>query len=272
MKTSRLFSANNKFQTPLQWRNLNDYLKTSGSALWCWLLGAPSHGQHFLWSLPHALKNRSLMNRLKTFVLAALAVLVIPVSTRALIQSAIINNRIYIGLFLSIIVAPLSACIHVLPGMGTEIHIEGWLYENYRDLFLVLGPYFFCLFILISVFMLVPPTTERVKFSKKHVSFQITRMISLPMGLVIGKIIWLSLCSTNEDFDVLFHPVFFLGGLVSYPLIRLLDYLVWRQEHVMNALIDSLDGLYNKVDIDAETKLKMAAPLWRDLRKFNSKY
>jgi hypothetical protein len=262
-----------KHRKPLQWKKLKEFLTTSGSVFRCWLLGACSHGARLLSSLRLVLNKiqyQTLKTRLIT-VLVALGHRVIPVSTQALIQSAIINNRFYAGLILVLLVAPLSACIHALPGMKEEIHVEGWLYENYHDLFLVLGPYFFALCIVFTGFLWVPPKVQRIKFSKKHISIQLTRAWSVPMGLIIGKIVWLICCTNNEDFDVVFHPIFFLGGVVSYPVVRLLEYLVWRQEHVMNALIDSLQGLY-KLDIDPKEREKMAAPLWNDLRQFNSKY
>jgi uncharacterized membrane protein YcfT len=264
---NRIFLSDYKFQ-PLQRWKLNDYLKTSGSGLRCWLSEVRLHTRHYL-LLAQKSRLMTLLIRVGT-VLAALVARAIPVSTRALIQSAIINNRFYAGLILVVIVAPLSACIHALPGMKDKVNGD-WFYENYHDLYLVLGPYFFCICIMIAAFLWVPPKTERIKISRKHVSFQITRALSIPLGLVFGKIVWLICCTNNEDFDLLFHPIFLLGTAISYPIVRLLEYLVWRQEHAMNALIDSLEGLY-RLDIDKKEREKIAAPLWRDLRQFNSKY
>jgi hypothetical protein len=122
-------------------------------------------------------------------------------------------------------------------------------------------------------FLMVPPVTRRIKFSKKHISVQLTRLFSLPAGLIIGKIVWLIFCTSNEDFDRILPWHFALGGLaIGYVFIRSIEYLIWRQEHVMNALIDSLQGLYDIKGMDEDTRRQMAAPYWKELREFNSKY
>lgn len=183
-----------------------------------------------------------------------------------------INNRIYAGLGLVVIVAPVSACIHMLPGMK-ELVSQDWFYKNYYNLYLVLGPYFFCLCIVMTAFLWIPPTVKRIKFSKKALSFQITRALSIPFGLIVGKIVWLIFCDSNEDFELLGNPLFFLGGvIISYIAFRVLEYSVWRQEHAMNAIINSLEGLYNTPGFTEEQRRELSAPYWKELREFHSKY
>lgn len=250
-----------------QWKQLNDSLKALGCVLLSWLSGVPLLTQSYLLHVCRIFLMR--MN----LVLAALEVRATLVSIKALVKSAIINNRVYVGLILVVIVAPFSTCIHMLPGMK-DLVSKDWFYQCYYNLYLVLGPYFFCVCIVIAAFLWIPPVNKRIKFSRKSISFQLTRALSIPLGLVIGKIIWLTfLCDSNDDFERLGHWSVFAGGIViGYATILVLDYLVWRQEHVMNAHIDSLQGVYSIKDLDHETRDKMAAPYWNELRQFNSKY
>ena len=234
-------------------------LSSRYSSFLAWALGASS------WV---AGKAKSLSQRCAP---AERVLLAIRVQTKPLASSITINNRIYGGLILVIIVAPLSACIHMLPGMKDLVSKE-WFYECWYNLFLVLGPYFFSICVVLTSFLWLPPISKRIKFSKKSISFQLTRAFSIPLGYCIGKIVWLIFCDTNADFERLGNPLFFVGGaVIGYVALRVLEYLVWRQEHVMNALIDSLQGLY-KIDIDPIEREKMAAPYWNELRQFHSKY
>lgn len=186
-------------------------------------------------------------------------------------KSTITNNRIYAGLFMVSIVAPLSACVHMF--LDKDAEIVGWYYFSNFYLYLVLGPYFFCLSIITAAFLWIPPASKRIKFSRKGISFQLTRLLSIPFGLITGKIIWLFQVTSHEEFHRLPSLLSVCGGLViGYAVIRLLDYLVWRQEHVMNALIDSLEGLYNIPSMDNQKRNELAKPYWQELRKFHSKY
>lgn len=188
-----------------------------------------------------------------------------------LIKSATINNRIYAGLVLVSIVAPLSSCVHLL--FDKDVEIVGWYYSSNFYLFLVLGPYFFCLSIVTAAFLWIPPSMKRIKFSQRNIQFQITRLLSIPFGLITGKIIWLLQVTSHEEFHQLPSLLSLVAGLViGYVVMRILDYLIWRQEHAMNALIDSLEGLFNIPDMDPKQRTDLAKPYWDELRKFNSKY
>lgn len=265
MKT--IFSTHNN-QSLHKWKNLNEFLVKLGLALSSYWLAAPSLMVCYFgaaWS-----KMNLFLRTIRAHV-----VRVQPVTRASMhlpVRSGIVNNRVYVGLVLVIIVAPLSACIHMLPNMK-EVVSEEWFYKCWYNLYLVLGPYFFCLCIVIAAFLWIPPSAHRIKFTKKDLSFQLTRALCIPFGYIIGKIVWLICCDNNEDFERLGHPLFFLGGIIiGYITFLFLEYLVWKQEHVMNALCDSLEGLYKIQDLDCNTRESMAAPYWKELRQFNSKY
>lgn len=181
------------------------------------------------------------------------------------------NNRIFIGLSLGL-VSPLLTCVHMLPGMKEEVSKE-WFYGNYHDLLLVEGPYFFCAAICFVAFVLTPRIEKRIKFSRWNLKIQLTRFLSIPAAFFITKIIWLFNIETNDQFDTFLVPApYWIAGLIiGYSLIRALDYLVWRQEHVMNALLDSLEGLH-QIDVDQATLKEKSFPIIQELRQFNSKY
>lgn len=247
------------------WKRLKEFLTTVGCAFASYWLAVPSHSQSYYQGAVMILR--------KSFAPVAQAALAIHARTKA-VRSTIINNRIYAGLVLVVIVAPLSACIHMLPGMkDNPVSVEVWFYQVWYNLFLVLGPYFFSMCIILAAFLWIQPVNKRIKFSQKPVSFQLTRALSIPFGYCIGKIIWLIFCDNNDDFERLGHWSFFAGGVViGYVLFRMLDYLVWRQEHAMNALIDTLEGLYKAPNIEHEQRNKIATPYWQELREFHSKY
>lgn len=233
-----------------------------GCALLSYLLVAPSLTASYM--LPALIRLRQSFAPAVQVLIATLAL------TKALVRSSVINNRIYVGVILVSIVAPLSACLNML--FDRKDKIEGWFYDSYFNLFLVLGPYFFCLCIVTAAFLWIPPSSKRIKFSQRDIKFQITRLLSIPSGLIVAKIIWLINCTSNEDFDRLPSLAYLSIGLViGYVIIRALDYLVWRQEHAMNALIDTLQGLY-QIDIDSKEREAMSAPYWKELREFHSKY
>lgn len=260
MKTLPEISIN---QQPLKWKQLKRPLITSGSGLLSFLSELYSRSVCFLRGVQTHLTTR------RAHVVQDLHA--IPASIKPLVKSAILNNRIYVGLGLVTVVGPLSTCIQMLPGMKDLVSKE-WFYECWYNLFLVLGPYFFSASIVLAAFLWIPPVSKRIKWSQKDIKFQLTRALSIPLGLIIAKIIWLIFCDSNADFEALPHWSFLSGGLViGYVAIRFLDYLVWRQEHVMNALIDSLEGLYN-LDIDHKMRTDMAKPYWKELREFHSKY
>lgn len=260
--------AKKLFNKPLlKWSRIKNILVGAGLGLLCSLLGLSVHTAFFfgpvlliLWTM---VKNSALVARVQRAIHAVKS---------PLASSVTINGRIYAGLVLVGVVAPLSACIHMLPGMKDLVSAD-WYYECWYNLYLVLGPYFFSLCIVVAAFLWIPPKTKRIKFSQKSLSFQLTRLLSIPAGYIIGKIVWLILCDKDEDYEALGHWSMYVGGVViGYVIIRVLDYLVWRQEHSMNALIDSLEGLYRRVEIDFKTRDEMAAPYWKELRQFHSKY
>lgn len=268
MKTPTVISKHffdlDKFKQSLRWRGLRSFSETATCALQYLLLGAHYHTA-FYFTLAQQ-KTRAMVP-----VLAALVPPAFLAWIKAVANCAI-NNRIYGGLGLVVIVAPVSACIHMLPGMK-ELVNKDWFYKSYYNLFLVLGPYFYCLCIVLAAFLWIPPKMQRIKFSQRELSFQITRALSIPFGLIVGKIVWLIFCDSNDDFELLGNPLFFLGGVVvSYIAFRVLEYSVWRQEHAMNAIINTLEGLYNTPGFTEEQRREMSAPYWKELREFHSKY
>lgn len=245
-----------------KWKRLSVFLGMAGSALASYLLAVPYRGVSFLRVV-----------QISMTILGALAgrARVALVWIRPLVNSVTINNRIYAGLVMVSIVAPLSACVHMF--LDKDAVVEGWYYYSNFYLFLVLGPYFFCLSIITAAFLWIPPIEKRIKFSQKDIKFQLTRILAIPFGLIAGKILWLLQVTSHEEFHQLPSFLSVIAGLViGYLIIRILDYLVWRQEHAMNALIDSLEGLFSIPDMDHKQRTELAKPYWQELRKFHSKY
>jgi hypothetical protein len=191
--------------------------------------------------------------------------------TKALALSTTSSGRIYAGLLL-IVTSPLAACIHMMFDKSDSV---SWLVEyhqNYFHLFNLIGPWLFTLVVCFGLFLILPRVVKTWKVFKYTLQVQLTRILSIPIGFVSGKVVWLVQTTSNEDYWSLPGWSYTVVGVsVGYMIIRSMDYFIWKQFHALDALLDSLVGLH-QIDIPAEALREKAAPIIQELKQFHSRY
>lgn len=182
------------------------------------------------------------------------------VGLRALVMTSTANGRIFLGLGLMGVVAPLAGCAYMI--FNRTEYVAGWYHVNYFHLFYLLGPHLFELVCLMGVFFLFPQGSKRAY------------LIAIPYGYVLAKVCWLCQVNSNPELWQLVPASFILGGMaISVVMLKIMNWLTWRQFHVVDSFDKRLDGIYQIAgDIPAEKVKSMFLETWRLKREFNSKY
>lgn len=247
--------------------------------LFKWLKNSVAIGSSGLRHLPYCLHypSRLLSHVQKKANLNAMLrrVLVNPVVAflaliQAVVKSAILNNRIYLA-FVLFCLSPFAFTLHVPFDRDIKYGWMGFI-ENWFHLFNLIGPYLFCLVVLLGVCLLIHPKQKTFKVFKWSLQVQMIRMLFIPIGITIAKIIWLCSVSSNDDFWSIPNWAFFLVGLfIGYIFYRVVEYFTWRKYHAFDALVASIEGLY-KIDLDEKDRHERVKPLIQELKYFHSKY
>jgi hypothetical protein len=165
---------------------------------------------------------------------------------KALILASTVNSRVYVGLLLAAVSYPLCSCSHMF--FSREVVNKGWYYEHYADLFLVIGPYLSVFFCTLGVYLLQSYKDHRVK------------ALFIPMGLSMGKVLWLLQVQSNEAFWSLPSISFvFYGLLIGSLLPMVLDWTIWRKFHDFDAKMARPIGLASVIPMsESDRKLLQA--------------
>jgi hypothetical protein len=244
MKTTFTNISNNH-----KWKQLNDSLKTLGSELLFWFSGLRLHGEYIsiILSLPKIL---------------AAAVRDVLAGLHALALATTANKRLYVGFGFIGIVAPLVGCSYLLFDR-TIVDVE-WYHLNNFYLLLLLGPFITGVFICIGVYHLFPNGSKRAY------------TLALPMGYLIGKIIWLYQIESNEEFyQITPVNIILVGVLISTVIMFLSEWLTWRWSHRVRAFDcrrDSLDNIVDDEDISDAKFRSMFRQVYREKKEFHKQY
>jgi hypothetical protein len=178
----------------------------------------------------------------------------------ALVMTSTANARIYVGLGLMGVIAPLAACAYLLFDRG-EVD-SSWYHLNYFHLLFLLGPHLFELFCLLGAFLLFPQGSKRAY------------LIAIPAGYVLAKIVWLISVTNNQEFWQVVPSSFVLGGIaISGVVLKIMNWLTWRQFHAVDSFEAKQKGLYQIAnDLPAEKYRSMMQETLRNKYEFNSKY
>lgn len=240
--------------------SLLQYSLTTGSAglhflLCClWAQPSPAHSQ---------VKKQSNWNVLANLEAVSLAWI-------ATVKSTTQNNRQYIA-FVIFCASPFAFSLHAMFDRKVVYEWMGFI-QNWYHLLNLIGPYLWALVVLTGCSLLIVPTGKAFKIFKRPVKVHVNRLLSVPIGICIAKIIWLSTITSNEEFWALPNYGYFsIGIFIAYFYYRLLEYFTWRKFHAYDGIIASLEGLYNS-DLDHETRREKGAPLWSELKGFQTKY
>lgn len=248
-----------KLKIPLRCTKLSHWLKT-GLSDWPSLLSS----SELLLPLSLLVKRMSL-NR-SVLVSKAHAFLA---TIQGVMESRLLNGRIFIALTI-FCASPLAACVHML--FDRKVNNPEWYHGNYFHLFNLLGPYLFCLVVLIGICLLIPPKQKTFKVFKRSLDVQLSRIMSIPIGLTIAKLIWLYQTKSNEDFwSIPNWSYFMVGVFVGYVSYLLIEWLTWRKYHAFDGLLATIEGLY-EIDLPDDVRREKVKPLLKELREFHSKY
>lgn len=171
-----------------------------------------------------------------------------------------INRRIFVGLGMMGVVAPLSGCMYLIFDRGD--YVQNWYHVNYFHLFLILGPSLFVLSCLVGVWFMFPYRSARAY------------SLAIPGGFTIGKILWLIQCTSNADFYSIVPSSFILiGALVSMFLFTASDWLVHNVFHRQDAFERRIGTLYNGLNVlDGETFKTAFKKYVEEKKAFNKQF
>jgi hypothetical protein len=181
-------------------------------------------------------------------------------AAQAQIMAATANKRIFIGLGLMGVVAPLAACLYLL---FDRVEVDkGWYYLNYFHLFFVLGPHIAYIVAFVGIFYLFPFMSKR------------SYLMALPTGWNIAKIVWLISATSNEAF---WQPVpkslYLIGGLVALVFYLTHDWLTWRFFHRFDSFKAREKGLYQIVnDVPADKFVSMWKVYYEQKNNFQREF
>lgn len=232
-----------------QWKQLNDSLKTLGSELVFWLSGLRLHGEYI----------SIILNRLRNLAAAGRDVLT---TLNALVLATSANKRLYVGFGFIGIVAPLAGCMYLLFDR-TVVDVE-WYHLNNFYLLLLLGPFITGVFMCIGVYLLFPNGSKRAY------------TLALPMGYLIGKIIWLYQIESNDEFyQITPVNIILVGVLISTVIMFLSEWLTWRWSHRIRAFKcrrDNLDNIVDEPSISDSQFRSMFRQVYKDKKAFPKQF
>lgn len=191
----------------------------------------------------------------------------------AIKQTLRVNNRLYSGLFLLLVVAPFTSCIYTFFDSSVGFPIspdillavregnppEGfWYYVNWYYFFISICPHLFTVTSLAGIFLLFPV---------RHVP---SYCIAVPLGYEISKILWLWTVESNAEFNQLIPLSFLLTG-VLLTVIVLLSARFWmdRKFHKYDGIMARIIGLIDAPGIDPDTRKKHMKTVFSELKNIH---
>jgi hypothetical protein len=178
----------------------------------------------------------------------------------ALFLTSVTNIRIFWGIGLMGVVAPLAACVYMV--FDRTDYVQGWYHVNNFHLFHILCPWLFVLACILGLFLMFK-ITEKRRYTA-----------AIPAGYVIGKIIWLINTGSNEEYWKFVPWQFLLSGLlVAVVTMALMDYLTYRHFHGKDSLTRRFETIYNASDkLPADQIVSMFKKNFEEYKSFESKY
>lgn len=177
-----------------------------------------------------------------------------------LLATASVNKRIYVGLVLVGVLAPVAGSFYVY--LSQEVIDKTWYYRNYFNLFLVLGPSLKMICVFLGLFFFMPQGSKRAY------------LLALPLGEEIGKIIWLISITTNEQYWSIapFH-ILFVGFVIAIVLLISSDWLSWRFFHRELAHDARLKLIYsNREEFSSDKLASMYNTVMKEKVEFQKQY
>ena len=148
----------------------------------------------------------------------------------ALVNSSTVNMRIYVGLVLVWVLAPLSLSICYI--FDKSVLDFSWYHVNYWYLFAALGPWMAMFFFTLGMFHINPYNKLTLYNVIPPISFTVIKMF---------KIV---LCTSNTEWNAFPSvEIISVGILSSIVLIISIEHFAWRQFHKYFGHMCRLEGL-----------------------------
>lgn len=212
----------------------------------------------WLWQLPQPGVAFGLVRMKKLLLMIAHASKEVSVGLRALLLAATVNNRIYVGLILMFVAAPLSYCWYAL--FDRAHHIHDWYHVNYFHLFFLIRFQIAFSVFFIGLYHYLPQDKR-------------TKLLSIPLGFLLMSIAVNVMATSNEDIWRMADLQLFGAG-ICFALVLFfgVDYFVWRKFHRADAFEKRLDGIVEIAnDLPAEKVVSMFTTTWRERKEFKAK-
>lgn len=161
------------------------------------------------------------------------------------------NRRIYLGLILMLVVAPLFGVGYQLFDLRSGIDRIGqpgaWYYINNFYLFFELCPHIALVTILTGIFFLFPENSRRAYF------------LIIPAGYHLAKILWLLTVDSNEDFYRIVPSSFLvIGSLFAFVHFLTFNWLMSLHFHKREGVIARILGILDTPGLKDRDVLRIA--------------
>jgi hypothetical protein len=183
-----------------------------------------------LWQLPqHGSLYWLVMMRQLSLRWIALAYKEVHAGLVALMMAATVNHRIYVGLVIMFVVAPLSYCWYAL--FDRALHIHGWYHVNYFHLFFLIRFQIAFSVFLIGLYHFLPKE-PRVK------------ILAIPLGFLFMSIAVNVMATSNADiWRIADLSLWAAGACLSMVIFYASDYLTHRKFHQADAFEKRFDTI-----------------------------
>lgn len=165
------------------------------------------------------------------------------------------NIRIYLGLWIILVVAPVSSVAYQFMPTAKDF---SWYYHSWFTFFYMIGLELFLLFTLIGIFLLFPANSRRAYF------------LIIPMGQTLAKLFILITATSNNDIHAIVPVRLIIEMAVcSAPILFSFNYLMDRQFHKLDGIKARIDGLGNLMKSEYSALMESEQ---KKLKDFQTKY
>jgi hypothetical protein len=224
--------------------NNNPLSAKSNTSLW--LLQSFSAMRLLIHALTKTLKTRRQRLHANPVILAGLA---------ALISSARVNARKYIGLICIGALGPLSILFYQV--FDESVRVDGWYFVNNYYLFHSLGHHSFNWFFWAVGLYLLTPNSYSEYWTAPFIGYSIIKA-----ALIVNV-------TSNDEWHQAMswelYPAILLTGLCFTLGIK---YFTWRKFHKHDGIVKRMDGLIQSPGLSTEQKILLVEHTWNEYKQF----
>jgi len=168
------------------------------------------------------------------------------------------NVRVFVGLGLVLVVAPCAEVFYQLFDYNDRVSANEWYYESWFWLLMCVGPYLDKVINWIAVYYFFCKGWDKKAY-----------LLAIPIGLSIGKIVWLLQVTNDKEFHSITPTLFIVYGIsVAVFSIFIVQYLEWRYHHRTRAHESRMDGLCQIANVNNPVEAGFVKT-WQDIKNKN---